>query len=58
LKSAVPYSLQDELIRLGANYSKAQDGAPHVVQDGSLITGQNASSALGAAHRVLQAVRR
>ena len=58
LKGALPYSLQDELIRLGANYSKAQDGAPHVVQDGALITGQNAASALDAANRMLKTLRR
>ena len=58
LERALPCSLQDQLIRLGANYSKAQDGAPHVVQDGPLITAQNAASALDAAHRVLQTSRR
>jgi putative intracellular protease/amidase len=58
LKCALPCSLQDQLIRLGANYSKAQDGAPHVVQDGPLITGQNAASALDAAHRVLKTLQR
>jgi putative intracellular protease/amidase len=58
LKCALPYALQDELIRLGANYRKAQDGAPHVVQDGALITGQNAASALDAAHRMLETLRR
>ena len=58
LKCALPYALQDELIRVGANYSKAQDGAPHVVQDDALITGQNAASALGAAYRMLKTLRR
>ena len=58
LKGALPYSLQDELIGLGANYSKAQDGAAHVVQDGALITGQNAASALNAANRMLTTLRR
>ena len=58
LKCALPYALQDELIRVGANYSKAQDGAPHVVQDDALITGQNAASALGAAYRMLKILRR
>jgi putative intracellular protease/amidase len=57
LGGALPYSLQDELIRLGANYGKAPDGAPHVVQDGALITGQNASSALDAARRLLEMLR-
>ena len=57
LNCALPFSLQDRLTRLGANYSKAQDGALHVVQDGKLITAQNAASALDAAHRVLKAFR-
>ena len=53
LDRALPYSLQDELIRLGAHYSKAADGTSHVIQDGMLITAQNHASALDAAHRLL-----
>jgi len=57
LDRALPYSLQDELIRLGARYSKAPDGISHVIQDGTLITGQNAASGLNAVHRLLQMLR-
>ena len=55
---SLPCALQDELIRLGANYSKAQDALSHVVQDDALTTAQNAASALDAAHQMLKALRR
>ena len=54
LDRALPYSLQDELIRLGAHYSKAPDWTSHVIQHGTLITAQNPASVLDAAHRLLQ----
>jgi putative intracellular protease/amidase len=57
LDRALPYFLQDELIRLGAHYSKAPDGTAHVIQHGTLITSQNAASGLDAAHRLLQLLR-
>ncbi|MEV7007937.1 type 1 glutamine amidotransferase domain-containing protein [Streptosporangium sp. NPDC051022] len=52
---AVPYSLQDELKKLGAHYSTA--GRPfetHVVEDGRLITGQNPGSARAVAEAVVK----
>ena len=58
LTSTSPRSLQEELIQRGARYSKAQDGAPHVVQDGALITGQNPASAREVALRLLDELRR
>ncbi len=42
---AVPFLLEDELKRLGGDYSKAGDWQVHVVEDGKLITGQNPNSA-------------
>lgn len=57
LADVLPFSLQDELIGLGAQYSKAADGAPHVVRDGPLITGQNANSALETVRTLLDALR-
>lgn len=50
---AVPYLLEDELRRLGAHFTRAADGMPHVAEDGMLITGQNPASAALAAQRVL-----
>lgn len=50
---AVPFSLEEELRRRGANYSKALlPFNSHVVKDGLLITGQNP----GSAHAVGKAV--
>ena len=37
----VPYSVEDELKKNGAKYSKGQDWEPYVISDGLLITGQN-----------------
>lgn len=41
---AVPFLLEDELKRLGGDYSKTDDWQPYVVEDGKLITGQNPNS--------------
>ena len=55
---ALPFLLQDELVRLGGLYSKGPDWASHVVCDGALITGQNCGSAAAAANAVLEILRR
>lgn len=53
-EDAVPYSLEDRLKQLGADYRLAERAfAPCVVQDGNLITGQNPSSAHGVAEAVV-----
>jgi putative intracellular protease/amidase len=54
LTDVVPFLVEDELIRLGANYEKAGDWEPYVVTDGLLITGQNPASAQGAAETLLR----
>jgi len=53
LTDVVPFLLEDELLRLGANYSKSSDWHPYVVQDDHLITGQNPASSEEAARAVL-----
>ena len=52
----LPFLLEDELIRLGAFYSKGPDWESHVVRDGVLITGQNASSATDTARALIDAL--
>jgi len=52
LTKVVPFLVEDELLRLGATFSKVQDWSVHVVTDGLLITGQNPASS-GPAARVL-----
>lgn len=58
---AAPTSLEEELKKRGANYSKAQTNfGERVVEDGLLITGQNPASAKAVGEAVvakLQAVR-
>ncbi|MFD0888840.1 type 1 glutamine amidotransferase domain-containing protein [Streptosporangium algeriense] len=54
-EDAVPYSLQDELKKLGAHYSVAdRPFETHVVEDDRLITGQNPGSARGVAEAVVR----
>lgn len=52
---AVPFRLEDELKKLGANYSIADNPfETHVVEDGRLITGQNPGSARAVAEAVVK----
>lgn len=51
----VPFSLEEELKRRGAHYSTASTPfAPHVVEDGLLITGQNPGSAQAVGQAVVK----
>ena len=54
LTDVVPFLLEDELIKLGANYSKANDWAPFIKKDGLLITGQNPASSKPVANLLLE----
>lgn len=57
LTDVVPFSVEDELKRNGAKYSKGEDWTPHVVIDGHLITGQNPASSVAAAKALLDRLR-
>ena len=53
-EKAIPYSLEEELKKRGAKYSKASlPFKSHVVEDGHLITGQNPASAHGVGQAVV-----
>jgi putative intracellular protease/amidase len=52
LTKVVPFLVEDELMRLGATFSKVKNWGVHVVADGQLITGQNPASS-GPAARLL-----
>jgi putative intracellular protease/amidase len=41
LTKVVPFLVEDEMLKLGAVFSKVADWGVHVVSDGLLITGQN-----------------
>jgi len=44
LTKVVPFLVEDELINLGATFSKVKNWGVHTVTDGQLITGQNPAS--------------
>lgn len=54
LTDIVPFLIEDEFIRLGANYHKAQNWMPNVVTDGKLVTGQNPASSAPVAEALLK----
>ena len=53
LTEVVPFLLEDELIKRGGEYQKAQDWHAFVVQDGLIITGQNPASSALVAEKLL-----
>ena len=53
LTKVVPFLVEDEMLRLGAVFSKRSDWDVHVVRDGLLITGQNPRSSGPAASTLL-----
>jgi len=57
LTKIVPFLVEDEMLKLGAIFSKRVNWASHVVKDGSLITGQNPHSSGPAAQALITAVR-
>jgi len=57
LTKVVPFLLEDELTKHGAHYSKGDDWASYVKQDGLLITGQNPSSSEAVAKLLLETLK-
>ena len=57
LTEVVPFLLEDDLKAKGGLYSSGPDWAPHIVQDGLLITGQNPASSTGAAQRLIAEIK-
>ena len=57
LTDVVPFLLEDELKRLGGNYSKGEDWQPYLVKGGRLVTGQNPASSVGCADGLLEILK-
>jgi putative intracellular protease/amidase len=57
LTKVVPFLVEDELLRLGAIYSKVKDWGVHTVKDGLLITGQNPASSGPVANVLIDTVK-
>ncbi len=56
LTNVVPFHVEDELKRLGANFEKVPNWQPFSIVDGRLVTGQNPASSTGAAEALLKLV--
>lgn len=57
LTKVVPFLVEDEMLKLGATFSKKANWRVHVVSDGLLITGQNPTSSGPAAKTLIGAVK-
>ena len=57
LTKIVPFLVEDEMLKLGAVFSKKANWGVHVVSDGLLITGQNPASSGPAAKTLMAAVK-
>ncbi len=57
LTDIVPFLVEDELIALGANYQKGPNWGSFIVEDGTLITGQNPGSSEAVAKALVAVLR-
>ena len=57
LTKVVPFLLEDEFKKLGADYSKGPDWGSYVKVDGLLITGQNPGSSEAAAKELIKLLK-
>jgi putative intracellular protease/amidase len=57
LTKIVPFLVEDEMLKLGATFSKKANWEVHVVSDGQLITGQNPHSSGPAARALMAALQ-
>ncbi len=57
LTDIVPFLVEDELSALGANYQKGPNWGSFIVEDGTLITGQNPGSSEAVAKALVAALR-
>ena len=53
----MPFLVEDELLSLGATFSKVKNWGVYVITDGLLITGQNPASSGPAAKVLIDALK-
>ena len=58
LTNVVPFLVEDELINLGATFSKVKNWGVHTVADRQLITGQNPASSGPAAKLLIDTLNK
>jgi putative intracellular protease/amidase len=57
LTNVVPFLVEDEMMRLGATFSKVKNWGVHTIADGRLITGQNPASSGPAAKLLIDSLK-
>lgn len=57
LDKLVPFLTEDELVKRGAKYEKAEDWAPFAITDERVVTGQNPASGAAVAKQVLELLK-
>src|SRR6478752_7168907 len=58
LTKVVPFLVEDELMSLGATFSKVKNWGFHTVADGRLVTGQNPASSGPAARLLIEMLKK
>jgi putative intracellular protease/amidase len=58
LTKVVPFLVEDELLKLGATFSKVKNWGVHTIIDGQLITGQNPASSGPTAHVLIDTLNK
>ena len=54
LTKVVPFLVEDEMLKLGATFSKVKNWGVYMVADGQLLTGQNPASSGPTARRLIE----
>ena len=54
LREKAPWTAEDELIKMGVEFSRGEMWKPYTVKDRNLFTGQNPASSAAAAELLLQ----
>jgi len=57
LTKVVPFLVEDEMLSLGATFSKVRNWGVHTVVDGQLVTGQNPASSGPAARLLIETLK-
>ena len=58
LSKVVPFLVEDEMLKLGAIFSKVKDWGAYAVPSGKLVTGQNPASSGPAARRLMEMLKK
>ena len=57
LTKVVPFLVEDEMLKLGATFSKVKNWGVYMVADGQLLTGQNPASSGPTARRLIEMLK-